>query len=158
MALEQLPGTVVARVANAYGPGQPVARGQGVIAHWLRALRRDEPLKVYGDPGTVRDYIFAEDVADALVGIVDAIDPPRVLNIGSGTGTSLATLLHSLIRVADQDLVSVEYLANRSFDVPASYLDVALARTSIGWQAKVSLEEGLVRCWAAVSRFGDPLP
>lgn len=148
---------VIARVANAFGPGQPVARGQGVIAHWLRSLRRRESLRVYGDPATVRDYVFADDIADALLAIADAEAPPNVLNVGSGIGTSLADLLHELLRVVNLQSVSVEYAASRSFDVPASYLDMQLAQTSLGWTAKTTLRQGLEMSWDAVAKFGDPV-
>jgi UDP-glucose 4-epimerase len=149
---------IIARVSNVFGPGQPVGRGQGVVAHWLRALRRGEPLKLFGDPGTIRDYVYSMDVADALVAMAGAESPPSVINVGSGVGTTLAELLHSLIRIADLDRTAVEYLANRSFDSPATYLDISLAQTALKWSPSTSLEEGLRQCWLAVTQFGDPLP
>lgn len=158
IALDYLDDCSVVRVANAYGPGQPVARGQGVIAHWLRAIRRAEPVRVFGDTRTTRDYVYAADVADALGRLCDVETAPRVVNIGSGDPTSLSELLDIVLRAVDQERVLVEYASGRSFDVPASYLDTSVARTVLGWQTNTDLQQGIALTWDTVSNFGDTQP
>lgn len=155
--LSVLQDVCVLRVANAYGPGQPVAHGQGVIAHWMKAARRREPIRVYGDVRTVRDYVFAADVADAIERASVASTVPPVLNIGSGQPTSLADLLHLVLRVVNQESVLVDYAHARSFDVPANYLDISLAAQALEWMPRTSLEDGLTQTWDAVRCFGDVL-
>src|SRR5206468_1773785 len=138
--LQSLSDAVVIRVANAYGPGQPAARGQGVVAHWLGALSRDESVIVYGDPTTSRDYIYVGDVASALL-IAARVDGklPPILNVGSGRATSLADLLHHVIRVVDKERVQVEYALSRGFDVSANWLDVSLANNILDWSPSIEL-------------------
>jgi len=51
---------VVLRIGNAYGPGQPVGTGQGVIAYWLDAALKGRPLVLFGDPGTTRDFTYID--------------------------------------------------------------------------------------------------
>src|SRR5215471_2029077 len=75
---------LVVRAANAYGPGQPARRGQGVIAYWLNAVRRGDPPVLLGDRETVRDYVYIEDLVDALITVHEtAAAVPPVLNVGS---------------------------------------------------------------------------
>ena len=54
-------------MANAYGPGQRPAPGQGVLAHWMEAILAGEEVQLYGDPDATRDYVFVDDIARAAV-------------------------------------------------------------------------------------------
>ncbi len=98
---ERAPGRhVTLRVANAYGPGQPVGSGQGIIAHWPRAARRGEPVRLFGDPATTRDYVNVEDISEALVAVAASTGPlPPVLNVGSGRPTTLQELAETVLDV-----------------------------------------------------------
>lgn len=84
------PGNAVAvRVSNAYGPGQPAVSGQGVISYWMRALAAGEPITILGNPATTRDFVYIDDIAEALVAVHCHRGPlPAALNIGAGVPTS----------------------------------------------------------------------
>lgn len=144
-----LPGTVL-RVSNLYGPGQPAVSGQGVIGHWLRAAAAGRNLTLYGDPATTRDYVYAADVATALLAVHAAAGPPPVLNLGSGRPTSLRELAELLLAVVGDPALHLDPRPARGFDVPHTWLDVRLAATALGWTATTPLEAGLARCWGAV--------
>lgn len=139
---------VVLRVSNAYGPGQAAKRGQGVIGHWMTALREGKPITIFGDGSAARDYVFVDDVVDAVLKAID-LDSARggTFNIGSGVPTTLTDLVGSL-QVATGAEVCVEYLPDRGFDVPATWLDVEKARIELGWTARVGTDAGLARTWA----------
>lgn len=98
------PDHVVIRASNVYGLGQLARRGQGVIAHWMRALLDDAPLQLIGDPATRRDYLYITDLVDAVMRCTDAPSPPHLVNIGSGSGTSLEVLLNLIERAAGRTL------------------------------------------------------
>ena len=80
------------RVANAYGPGQPARPGQGVIAHWLLACAEGRRPVLYGRADTVRDFVYVDDLVDALVACHRVDRLPAVVNVGSGVPTSLGEL------------------------------------------------------------------
>ena len=144
------------RVSNAYGPGQRLGRGQGVIGHWLAAAVRGEPLRVFGDPGTIRDYVFVDDVADAMRKLLspprrclrcstsDPVRPPR----SGSSSTSSARRSESC---------EVIFESARSFDDHDTWLDVRLAAETIDWVPSTSLEDGLRRTWAHVRDQGQQL-
>ncbi|SDJ34491.1 UDP-glucose 4-epimerase [Frankineae bacterium MT45] len=141
---------IVLRASNVYGPGQRIRRGQGVVAHWLDAVLRQEPIRVMGDPSIRRDYVYIDDVVDALLAAAVADQAPRIVNVGSGHGTSLGELLDLLVEIIGPD-VDIERSPARTFDAPSTWLDVNLAREALGWKATTSLEEGLRRSWQAAS-------
>ena len=152
------PGAFVTlRVANAYGPGQPVASGQGVVAHWLRAARRGEHIRVFGDPATTRDYVYVDDIAAAMVAVHGCTGAlPPVLNIGSGRPTTLRELADTVLCAVADPALELLVEQRRSFDVPRTWLDVTLAGEVLGWRPTTSLADGVAAAWASVRRLGDP--
>jgi UDP-glucose 4-epimerase len=134
----------ILRVANPFGPFQVAVKGQGLIAETIsRAINR-ERIEVWGDGSIVRDFIFVDDVIDALeIAAGDGSDE-RIFNIGSGTGRSvrdvLATIEHSLASKLD-----IAWKGERSVDVPVSILSVTRARDKLGWSPKTSFESGITK-------------
>jgi len=150
LALERVirevrPGSVVVRAANAYGAGQPLAPGQGVLGHWLRSARDGRAIQMYGAASTSRDYVHVQDVASGLVAVHGRPEVPPVINLGSGRATTLAELL-DVIRDVCGD-VGVEVHPARSFDLERTWLDISTARSVLGWVPQVCLREGIVDMW-----------
>ncbi len=143
---------VILRLSNVYGPGQRVTNGQGVIGHWLQAVRTGQPVRVFGDAAAVRDYVYCDDVADAILTVyrlaMQSADLPAILNVGSGQPTSLKELLGLLPGIVGHD-VPAEFAPGRRFDRQDVWLDVTLAERSIGWRPRTPLPAGLARTWAA---------
>jgi UDP-glucose 4-epimerase len=120
----------ILRVANAYGPFQPVGRGQGVIGAFIERVVRDEPVVMFGSGRTVRDYIHIDDVARAVAASLTK-QMPSPLNIGTGVGTSLLQIV-SLLEDITHRRVSVEHRPARGFDVESIVLDVGGYRALTG--------------------------
>lgn len=156
----KLPG-VSLRLATVYGPGQRIRKGQGVIAHWLAAVAAGQPLRLFGDPATIRDYVYIDDVVAALakVGEVgrDGVELPEVINIGSGQATRLGDLL-DLVVAAVPGPVDVERLPGRGFDHYDAVLDIQRAADLVGWRPETSLPAGLAKTWWALSADEPPAP
>lgn len=143
------PGTVL-RLSNVYGVGQPAKPGQGVLAHWIAAAARGEPVRLIGDPGSTRDYVHVDDVAEAMVRI--AYQPRRslVLNIACGHSTSLGDLLGEVCLAAGRSVEVIPEPA-RGVDRRESSLDVTRAADTLGWRARVPLRAGVAGMWAATT-------
>jgi UDP-glucose 4-epimerase len=149
-----VPGVAV-RPSNVYGPGQPAGPGQGVVAHWLRAAARGEHLTVYGEPESTRDYVFVDDMVRALLALDVHVGPvPPVVNVGSGDPTSLKELADTVLEVVGDPALRWEREDARGFDVPHTWLDVALARDALGWRPSTPLRDGLASAWRSV-RCGE---
>lgn len=138
---------VILRCANAYGPGQTGARGQGIIGRAILTAHRDETLEIWGDGTVVRDFVYVEDVAEAFLLAATTAAAPGVVNIGSGKGTSVNEIIDLVGRVTGQRL-PVTYTASRQLDVPASVLEIRKASSMLNWSPTIPLVEGMNRCYA----------
>jgi UDP-glucose 4-epimerase len=134
----------VLRLANPFGEGQRVDASQGAVAVFLGKMLRGEPIEVWGDGSVVRDYVYIDDVVDALLLSMEHSKDERVFNIGSGRGHSINEVLDAL-EVATGLLADRRYLPGRSFDVPVSVLSIERALLSLGWSPKVNFDQGLER-------------
>ncbi len=146
---------VIMRVANPYGERQRIETAQGAVGVFVHRALRGQPIEIWGDGSVTRDYIHISDVANAFLKAVEYSGHEPIFNIGSGLGTTLNELLATIEKCLGAS-VARRYLAGRSFDVPINVLDNSLAMQELGWQPKISLEEGIARTiqWAtnAVTR------
>lgn len=136
--------TVSLRVFNAYGPGQHLPPSHApVIPHYLRQALRGSTLVMHGDGGQTRDYVYVDDVVYAMISAATApgIDE-QVINIGSGTETSIRDLIRLVMQVLG---VRVEAIANPRNDPGVSRMraNLSLAREKLGYSPRINLEEGL---------------
>ncbi|MFS0852501.1 NAD-dependent epimerase/dehydratase family protein [Microbacterium sp. 179-I 3D4 NHS] len=95
---------VVGRIANLYGPGQSLAKPQGLISHLCRAHVRRTPLSVYVPLDTLRDYIFVDDCAALVLATCERLvqEPTgayRMKVLASGRSVSIGALLGEFRRV-----------------------------------------------------------
>jgi UDP-glucose 4-epimerase len=136
--------TTILRVANPFGERQRVETAQGAVGVFLhRALSR-QPIQIWGDGETVRDYIYISDVADAFAAAVNYAGTESVFNVSSGAGLSLNSLVTNIERVLGTP-VERRYLPARPIDVPVSVLSNRLAMEEMGWSPKVSFSNGLAK-------------
>jgi UDP-glucose 4-epimerase len=141
--------TVILRVFNAYGPGQfaPVYRAPVIPALMKQALTGGS-LVIFGDGTQSRDFVYVDDVVDALVAAATADSVDRaIINVGSGQQISINDLAQRISAVTGQ---SVRLIYSRAEDsgVPGLVADLSLAREKLGFEPRVSLEEGLGRLLA----------
>src|SRR3984893_3095126 len=136
----------VARIANPYGAGQNLARGQGAVTTFVHHALTNQPIVIWGDGEVVRDYIHVTDVATAVVALAlrPHLDKFRTFNIGSGTGVSLNGLIAELEKRLNRRL-DVRREPARPFDVPISVLDISRARNLRDWVPRLSFAEGIER-------------
>jgi UDP-glucose 4-epimerase len=131
------------RISNPFGPGQFPRPGHGVVAAFVSAGLRHEPLEIWGDGSITRDYIFIDDVIQALV--LAARHPKSLtVNIGSGEGLSLNALRRQVEACLGYPLVC-RHSEPREVDVPANVLSIQRAEQELGWQPQTSLAEGLAQ-------------
>lgn len=133
------------RPANAFGVGQRPDTGQGFVSTAIASCLRGQPIKIFGQRGTVRDYIYVSDIA---AGIVSALDHGRLsetYNLGSGVGLSNMDVVEALTPLM-RDIgceIRVEHLPERVFDVQANVLDSTKLQNHSGWRPQVDFRDGL---------------
>ncbi|CAO3439722.1 NAD-dependent epimerase/dehydratase family protein [Azospirillum doebereinerae] len=135
--------SVVLRVANPFGRYQLASKQQGVIAALVQKALAGETLEIWGTGDVVRDFIHIDDVVDALIGAVRYDGPSRVLNVGSGVGRSINTIIADLETILDRGPLPKVYKPGRPADVPVNVLDIGLIREEMGWAPRTDWMEGL---------------
>lgn len=136
--------TVVLRVFNAYGPGQPLpAAHPPVIPHFLRQTARNGSLIIHGQGQQTRDFVFVDDVVEAMVAAATAPSINRqVLNIGSGMETSIRSLAQYVVEAVGAGVEWI-YMADQDPGPSRMCADISLAKEKLGYQPRISLQEGL---------------
>jgi UDP-glucose 4-epimerase len=146
--------TVALRVFNAYGPKQPLpAAHPPVIPHFLRMTVGEGTIVIHGKGDQTRDFVYIDDVIEAMVAAATAPTVDRlVINIGSGHETSIRKLAQEVIEAVG---TNIDWIFNEDNDPGPSRMcaDIALARQKLGYQPRVTLQEGLERILIKDTRF-----
>jgi len=136
--------TVSLRVFNAYGPGQHLPPAHPpVVPHFIRQAMRGGTLVVHGDGGQTRDYVYVDDVINAMVAAATApgLDG-LVINVGSGQETDVRTLVRLVLELTGSK-AEVLYNSKSSGGVERMCADLTLAGEKLGYRPLVTLEDGL---------------
>src|SRR5574339_315908 len=136
--------TVVLRVFNAYGPGQHLPPVHApVVPHYLKQALRGGTLVAHGDGTQTRDYIYVDDVVAAMVAAATAPSiNGLVINIGSGTETSIKDLIKAVQHVTGSN-AEVIYNPKTSGGVSRLCADLSLAHQKLTYRPSIRLSDGL---------------
>jgi UDP-glucose 4-epimerase len=137
------------RLSNPFGPGQVPEKGQGVIATFIKRALKNETIEVWGDGSVIRDFIYIDDVIDALVMSTKTNQLFTLLNIGMGIGKSI----NEIIEVIEKEVghkIPINFKPPRVFDVPEVVLDINTAKSTLGWQPKSTFEDGMKKMIAHI--------
>jgi nucleoside-diphosphate-sugar epimerase len=140
-------GWSVARLFFVYGPRQYAEGGYKsvVVANFERLLRNERPT-IYGDGKQALDYVYVDDVVDALVMLADRAHDGLVCNVGSGRAVSVDTLTDMMLTISGQDLEPLSCPPDWTAG-SVRVADTKLARDTLGWTATTTTEDGLARVW-----------
>ncbi len=140
---------VALRYFTVYGPRQ---RPDMAFHKWLRAVRLDEPIHVYGDGEQTRDFTFVHDAAAATAAAGTRGVPGRVYNIGGGSRVSVNQVLDMIGRVSGRRPRIIADPAQKG-DVRHTWADTSLARADLGFAPQVDLAHGLAAEYAWLTDF-----
>ena len=127
------------RFFTVYGPAQ---RPEMAIHKFTDLIARDQPVPMFGDGNSRRDYTHISDIIDGIEAALDMAPPFEIINLGGAETTALSDLVRWI-----GDALAVEpriqYLPDQPGDVPITYAEVAKAGRLLGYSPKVSIREGL---------------
>ena len=139
----RIPVTVF-RLTNTYGPdihGHKL-RERGSIGNLIHAIYGGEFFALYGDGSQTRDYVYIDDVVEALL----RAQGNGIYNVGTGIETATSDLVELIGQMTNRELEihptpprKVDYIQRRA-------LDISRIERDLGWKPEVSLETGLARC------------
>ncbi len=139
--------TVMLRFGNVYGPGS--IHKNSVVAKFIRCALNGETLEIYGDGSQTRDFIYIDDLIDAVMLAATAVNiGGEIFQIATNKETTIEEMIERLLaalKKAGIDHIKIINAETRLGDVKRNFSDTTKARKRLGWTPGVSMEEGLQR-------------
>src|SRR5436309_11997942 len=134
--------TRIVRIFNTYGPRMRPHDGQ-VVSNFIVQALQAEPLTVYGDGSQTRSFCYVDDLTDGIVRLLEGGGPDPV-NIGNPREFTVGELAELVLRLTGSGSAIVARPLPVD-DPKVRQPDITRARTLLGWEPRVSLEDGLRR-------------
>jgi UDP-glucuronate 4-epimerase len=143
-------GVFALRFFTVYGPRQ---RPDMAIAKFTAAISRGEPITLFGDGSSRRDYTFISDIVAGTVAAIERVEPARyeIYNLGGTATISLSELVALIERTVGKSAV-VNWQPDQPGDVPITYANIEKARGALGYQPTTPPSEGVARYWDWLER------
>lgn len=129
------------RFFTAYGPRN---RPDLAIAKFAALIEKGEPVPMFGDGTTRRDYTYVDDIADGVLRALDRCEGSHLYNLGNSEPVELRDLI-TLIGQAIGKTPKIRQLPEQPGDVRQTYADITQARNELGYQPSTPIREGLRR-------------
>ena len=129
------------RFFTVYGPRQ---RPDLAIHKFTRLIDEGQPIPVFGDGSTSRDYTYIDDIVDGVVRAIDRPDGYRIINLGESTTVTLSEMIAEIERALGKKAV-IDRQPLQPGDVPRTYADVEKARRLLGYEPRMPFREGIER-------------
>lgn len=144
--------TRVVRIFNTYGPRMRPADGR-VVSNFIVQALLGSPLTIYGDGSQSRSFCYVTDEVEGIYRLFasDVVDP---VNIGNPTEYTISELAETVLEVLGSE-AGVRYVPLPTDDPKVRQPDITRARELLGWEALVSLREGLEKTIAYFSSLRD---
>jgi UDP-glucose 4-epimerase len=144
----KLPVNVI-RIFNAYGTRSRTSGAYGaVFGVFLRQKLASKPFTVVGDGTQRRDFVYASDVADAFLRAGETELAGKIWNLGAGNPQSV----NHLVALLGGPVI---HIPKRPGEPDCTFADIAKIRRELGWEPKVSFEEGVRRILAEIDYWRD---
>lgn len=151
--------TAVLRGFNIYGPRQSLSNPYtGVTAIFISRLKNNQPAVVFEDGLQTRDFISVHDIVRAFVMALEEEDANyQMFNIGSGQGTTILEIGQTLSKLLGRSGLIQINQEFRKNDIRHCFADFSKAKKLLGWEPKISLEQGLKELieWGTTQKAED---
>ena len=147
------------RFFTVFGPRQ---RPDLAIHKFLRRISDEQPLQIFGDGSTSRDYTYIDDIiagVRAAMNRCGQADAPgyRIYNLGGNEPTRLRDMIATIERVVGK-AARIEHQPTQPGDVDRTWADLTRAQHELGYQPQTSLEAGITQQWRWMQQNHDPTP
>jgi len=136
---------VIIRPFNNYGPYQHLEKA---IPRFITSCILNEPIRVHGDGSASRDFIFVEDVCEAIDIMMHAgIEKVKgeVFNVASGVHRSILSIAKDIVKLMGEDESLISFVGDRPGQVFRHTGDISKINNTFNWEPKVTWGEGLKR-------------
>lgn len=140
-------GTTILRLQNVYGPGQSLTNSYtGIVSLFSQLARESASIPLYEDGAITRDFVLIDDVADAIVAVLERGPAGKSgpFDVGTGVGTTIAELASAIAAYhgAPEPHVNGKF---RDGDVRYASSDISLTTEALDWRPRFDVVEGVAR-------------
>jgi len=132
---------VCARIFTAFGPRQ---RPDLAIRKFADRMRKGEPIPIFGDGSSLRDFTYVDDLVQGLRLALDSELGFDILNFGAGRQVSVLEVVKALERELGVS-ATIEWQPRQVGDVSKTHADIAAARAALGYDPQITFDEGIAR-------------
>lgn len=137
--LYQLP-FIALRFFTVYGPAQ---RPDLAIHRFTKSILAEEPITMFGDGSTSRDYTYIDDIVKGIMGAINYDQTPfEIINLGNSYAVSLKQLINTIEEVVGKKAI-IEQQPEQPGDVPRTFADTTKAQKLLGYKPDTDLKTGL---------------
>lgn len=129
------------RFFTVYGPRQ---RPEMAIYLFIRSILHGKPIEMYGDGSTSRDYTYIDDIISGILSVMEKKILYEIVNLGNSYPVKLIELIGIIEKCSGKKAV-IKKLPMQSGDVERTWADITRAKELLGYNPKVSIEEGIRR-------------
>jgi len=137
--------TIIVRPGNLYGPYDKFdwEKSKVIPAIIRRAIEKHNPLEVWGDGMDLKDFLYIDDCIDGILLAMENLDEFEPVNIASGKPVTIRQVLGEILNATDYNDANIHYDSSKPTMIPKRMIDISLAKEKLGFEPKVSLEEGI---------------
>ena len=139
------------RFFTVYGPRQ---RPEMAIHKFANAMLSGQPITLFGDGSSARDYTYISDIVDGVASALERADGYRVINLGGRHTITLSALVSKISDALGVE-PTIKYLPNQAGDVSITSADVTRAAEALGYEPKVTIDEGIAQFARWLERIGQ---
>ncbi len=132
----------ILRPSNAYGPGQSLRDGFGLVRTMLEHAHKGTPIEIWGDGENVRDFVYIDDIVDATLRLIQVPLDSCTYNMSNGVGHSI-NQVKCLVEMACNAPVKTIHLPARGVDVRSVVLDSSRLSLRLNWRPRMDLLQGV---------------
>lgn len=142
--------TVVIRPSNVYGPRDDFepATSHMTAALVRKVVERQDPLEVWGTGQDLRDLIYVDDLVAGALTVFERSGRHTAVNLASGETSSVLGVLEALVEIDGYEGARIVTDPSKPSTTPLRLVDAGFAKREFGWEARVSLRDGLARTCA----------
>lgn len=142
----------IIRPSNPYGPRQNPFGKQGVVSVYLGKIYNNQSIEIWGNGLIYRDYIYIDDLIEAIYNASINNTKSKIFNVGSGESISLLEIVKKIKTILNVEF-NVKYLDKRDYDVSKVCLDITLATNQLNFIPRTSLDDGILNTWKFINNI-----
>lgn len=139
---------IIYRLSNPYGPRQIPKKGFGIIPTLFSHVSQNKSPTLFDNGKLIRDFIYIDDVINAILVSFNKKTEHHIYNIGSGKGITIQVLWEEIKKITKTDINTI-FMEKRPIDTDVVVLSIRRLEEEFGWKPKTELSVGLKRTWNA---------